>query len=37
MQWLEQGKADLIITDIYMDVMDGLEIVSDGKKNPSPE
>src|SRR5882762_10108856 len=33
MQWLEQEKADLIITDIYMDVMDGLEIVSAVKKS----
>ncbi len=32
MQWLEQEKADLIITDIYMDVMDGLEIVTAVKK-----
>jgi len=33
MQWLEQEKADLIITDIYMDVMDGLEIVTAVKKS----
>jgi len=32
LQWLEKQPVDLIITDIYMDVMDGIATVSVVKK-----
>ncbi len=32
-EWLTGSSADLVLTDIYMDVMDGMEIVALLKKN----
>ena len=33
LQWLRQNSADLVITDIFMDEMDGMEVVSSLKKD----
>ena len=33
LQWLRQNPADLVITDIFMDEMDGMEVVTTLKKD----
>ena len=33
MLWLQKNSADLVITDIYMDDMDGMQVIQALKRN----